>query len=58
MQTLKEKCLKCRAQLYGEVDFSNENDVFAIIYCLGCGYEIEIRDERSHIIMEQRGRHN
>ena len=45
LQTLKDKCPKCRSQIYGDVDSSNENDIFAIIYCLGCGYEKVVRDE-------------
>ncbi|OHD25266.1 MAG: hypothetical protein A2Y34_03935 [Spirochaetes bacterium GWC1_27_15] len=45
MQTLKDKCPKCRSQLYGDIDSSNKDYIFAIIYCLGCGYEIEVRDE-------------
>lgn len=50
MQTLKEKCPRCMSQLYGAADYSNESDIFAIIYCLGCTHEIEVRDEYSNNI--------
>ena len=49
MQALKEKCPKCGYQLYGDVYSSNESDIFAIIYCLGCAHEVEVRDEYSNI---------
>ena len=48
MQTLKEKCPKCGYQLYGDVYSSYESDIFAIIYCLGCAHEVEVRDEYSN----------
>ena len=50
MQALKEKCPKCGYQLYGDVYSSNESDIFAIIYCLGCAHEVEVRDEYSNNI--------
>ena len=49
MQSLKEKCPKCGYQLYGDVYSSNESDIFAIIYCLGCAHEVEVRDEYSNV---------
>jgi len=45
VQCLKERCPVCNTQLYGEVNASNEKDIFATIYCLRCGYEREVRDE-------------
>ena len=37
------------SQLYGEVNASNEKGIYATIYCLGCGYEREERDEYNEL---------
>lgn len=44
MQELNDKCPKCGSQLNEEVNASNEKGIYAIIYCLGCGYEREERE--------------
>lgn len=46
MQELYEKCPKCKSTLYGEVNASNEKGIYAIIYCLRCGYEREERESK------------